>query len=555
MTASADSAASRVEKVGLAAALVLVAVGLLLRIPGTMEWWLNPDEGIYFSILTQPTFAGFWAEVAANAHPPLYYVILRGMGFFTVDYFWFRALSLLSGGAAIFAMWLCGREIAGADHLRRTVTGLVAATFLVVSPQAITLSQIMRPYMLQLALLAGALAMLLRYGRAPSRRGLMAYAAPLILALLIHYSSVLALGSFGVVALYLVRTRELSREARRDLVWVHGLAAIVVVGLYFLHLRHLVASDTANDALNGWLSFYLADSPRQAWLAFVGLQTTVAGRSLGGPATVLMVIAVVVALVHHQWLPVVVVGSALAVGLLGSLAGVYPMGATRHSTWLLAFTLPAMAWLVGLTFTSGRRWAAAGVVGLVLLGIGGGALGAAVGVDDSPWAAPERVLRQDDLMEVLDLLDPDGAPRLMVMDLQTYNLLLPFYYSQRQQAEGPPDGSFFHFRYGRRDVVVVGSWLLTAGAERAGAVENLRSLAKRTQLTSPQLALGTAREVAVLIGGWRSEVVDQLLALGDSGVVTGQRMVPGLFAFMVDMVELESLAASEGEEGTPDGPR
>ena len=154
--------ASSVERYGCFAALLLVVLALFIRVPGTMEWWLNPDEGIYFSIATQPTLAAFWEEVATNAHPPLYYMILRGAGFLTTDFFWFRALSLMGAAAAVFAIWECAREIAPKEPLRRTVTGLAAAALLVMSPPLVILSQIMRPYMLQLALVAGALALLLR---------------------------------------------------------------------------------------------------------------------------------------------------------------------------------------------------------------------------------------------------------------------------------------------------------------------------------------------------------------------------------------------------------
>jgi len=52
--------------------------------------------------------------------------------------------------------------------------------------------------------------------------------------------------------------------------------------------------------------------------------------------------------------------------------------------------------------------------------------------------------------------------------------------------------------------------------------------------------MGSAQEAQVLIGGWRSEVVDQLLALEASGVVTNYRLVPGLFAFLVDMKRLNA---------------
>ena len=535
---------SSVDRYGRIAALLLVVLALVIRIPGTMVWWLNPDEGIYFSILTQPTLTAFWGEVATNAHPPLYYMILRAVGFLTTDFFWFRALSWMGGAAAVFALWECGREIAWKDPVRRTVTGLLAAALLVASPPAVILSQVMRPYMLQLALVAGALALLLRYGRAPERRTLLGYVVFLVLALLTHYSSVLALGAFGGVALYLLYSTEMPGEARRDLALAHTVPVVLLVGLYFFHLRGLVASNMADDALQGWLSAYMVDSPREAWFAFVGLQTTVAGRGLGGPVTVLMIAALALAVAHRAWLPVVIAGSALLVGLVAAAAGVYPMGAIRQSTWMLAFTLPALAWGVGFVLVSGRRWVVAGVVAVVVLIAARESVAIGIGVPDTPWATRERVLRRANLVTMADLLDPEGAPRLWVMDQQTYYLLLPFYFTERQEARSGPDDTFFHFRYGERDVVVVQSWLLTAGADGAQDDSNLRSLSDRVDRSDLLLGMGSAGEAQVVVGGWRSEVMDQLLALEDSAVVTNHRLVPGLFAFLVDMEQLNTREAS-----------
>ena len=219
------------------------------------------------------------------------------------------------------------------------------------------------------------------------------------------------------------------------------------------------------------------------------------------------------------------------------------MGAIRHSTWMLAFALPALAWAVGFVVTSGRRWVVAGVVAVVVLVAARESVAIEIGVPDSPWAAPERVLRRANLLTMLDLLDPEGTPRLWVMDQQTYYLLLPFYFVERQEARSGPDDTFFHFRYGERDVVVVQSWFLTAGADGAPDDSNLRSLTDRVDRSDLLLGMGSAREAQVIVGG-RSEVMDQLMALEDSGVVTNHRLVPGLFAFLVDMERLNTRESS-----------
>ncbi len=185
----------------------------------------------------------------------------------------------------------------------------------------------------------------------------------------------------------------------------------------------------------------------------------------------------------------------------------------------------------------------AGVVAFVVLVAARESLAIGIGVPDISLAAPERVLRRSNLLAMADLLDPEGAPRLWVMDQQTYYLLLPFYFTERQEARSGPDDTFFHFRYGKRDVVVVQSWLLTAGSDGAQDASNLRTLTDRVERSDLLLGMGSAKEAQVIVGGWRTEVVDQLLALQDSGVVTNHRLVPGLFAFLVDV---ERLNAGEG---------
>ena len=104
---------TRVSGRGRAVALGIVAVALLLRTVGSESWWLNPDEGIYFDILSARTSAGFWENIGWNAHPPLYYMILRGFGLVTWDFSWYRTFSVLGGCVAVWGFWLSGFELGG----------------------------------------------------------------------------------------------------------------------------------------------------------------------------------------------------------------------------------------------------------------------------------------------------------------------------------------------------------------------------------------------------------------------------------------------------------
>ena len=58
------------------------------------------------------------SPVTANAHPPAFYLVLRGVGFLTWDPKWLRAVSMLFGVAAIWAFWLVGHSQGGMTSRR-----------------------------------------------------------------------------------------------------------------------------------------------------------------------------------------------------------------------------------------------------------------------------------------------------------------------------------------------------------------------------------------------------------------------------------------------------
>lgn len=96
---SADLTKS-VQLHGRARVLGVVTVGLILRLEDFLGWWLNPDEGIYFSTVTQPSRQAFCAEVGSQAHPPLYFLILRWVRYLTQDSAALRLLAPASGVGA-----------------------------------------------------------------------------------------------------------------------------------------------------------------------------------------------------------------------------------------------------------------------------------------------------------------------------------------------------------------------------------------------------------------------------------------------------------------------
>lgn len=513
---------------------ILAAVALVPRWNGLSEWWLNPDEGIYYSILTRADFAGFWGEVAANAHPPLYYLLLRGLGGLTWDFFWFRFFSVLCGVAAVLLTAAVARELAGRGT-SGTIAAAVAGGILALAPTAIELSQVIRPYTFQLVLLSGALLALLRYRRSPSNRALAGYALLTSSALLTHYSSGLAVATLGVTVAALGVGGRWRETPWRKLFGAHVVPGIVVVLMWLIHIRPLAGSALADEALDGWLSFYMIDGPTQAWLALLGFQHILTGPWLRGPLALLTIAALVWATRRN---PIVAIlgGSGLAIAVAAAGLGVYPMGSTRHSIWLTFVLVPALGWLVATLWTAlggSRRWAAIGIV--ALLAAAGGPVGSAIGAERAPWAPPDQVLLQEDLTRMIAVLDPNEGPPLLIMSAQTFYLLLPFFPGERETAEFSPDRRHFHFGYGNRRVLTTEAWDFTAGPD-AGDAAHVQRVLREAASAFPALEIPTQDPAMLLVGGWRPAFIDELTALADEhGFVRSSVFVPGLFAYVLSV--------------------
>lgn len=506
------------------AAALLVAVGLYLRFRGLGEYWVNPDEGIYYSTLTQPSFAEFWSEVLANAHPPGYYLLLRSFGFLTWDFVWLRATSALFGGATIWLMWLVGRELGGRGTAG-AVTGLSAAALLAFSGEAIGLSQVIRPYALLIALLTAAIYMLLVYMRAPSDRRLLTYATLVAAALLTHYSAVFGVGVLSVLILHEFWSDRLPLRAFWRLVAVHAGAGAVLALLYVFHLRGLMSSELATDALDGWLAHWMVSSPSGAWRALVDYQIYSAPLAWSARAALLMVFAFALSATRRDRKVAILVGAALVIALTASALGLYPFGKSRHVTWLVAFTLPALAWLpVGIA-RLGRKGALAAGIPIVVLLVAGrpveSLLAPGAMADLRTNATEERTLRTRDIAPlVVSRLDPEGEPRIILMTEQSYYLMMPLYPTERHPIRDADDARFFHFEYGTRTVVVVRSWDWEPPFDLMAVVSSLGE-------TLPDVVTERDTELLVVAGGWGSELLRFAPSLRASGVLSEESIVLG----------------------------
>jgi hypothetical protein len=526
--------AASMTRHGPAAALGIVALALLVRIPGLTGWWLNPDEGIYYAILTQERFGVFWLEAAATAHPPLYFLALRAMGWLSTDFLWLRSLALLSGCAAVYVFVLVGRETVD-DEVHGWVTGLSAGLLLALSPTAIVLSQVIRPYMLLTLLLACGLYFLLRYLRRPARGLLWAYAAVASLAALLHYSAILGLCVIGTLVLADGVARGVGRREWRRLLTIQAVPLVILSVLYVWHLRDLMGGTEAQFARQSWLASYMIESPGDAWPALVGFHSMLVGNALAVAATLLSLTALAWAVWLRAWTPLLLITTGFVIAAAGSVTQLYPFGGTRHAAWLLAFATPGLAWVIGLALTSSRAAAtlAFPAVGGIVIAIG-------------PWASTlaeelrvrevsEHVLREEHVEAMSEVLDPGTKPRVVFMSLETYRLLVPLFIRERQQAETSPDRLFAHFRWGDRDVIVLPGADFAVGPDRVGQPNHLftagRAAAAGFGVTLP----ARGEHVLVLSGGWQVQGIFELANLSREWDLAGTTTsVPGLIALSFD---------------------
>ena len=90
---------------------LICVVGFVLRVRGIGEYWTNPDEGIYYSMITWERWGNFWSQWWAQAHPPLYYLVLRVLGSaFDASFTALRWPSVIGGTLWIPAAFLLLRE-------------------------------------------------------------------------------------------------------------------------------------------------------------------------------------------------------------------------------------------------------------------------------------------------------------------------------------------------------------------------------------------------------------------------------------------------------------
>jgi hypothetical protein len=485
----------------LGAMLVLIAA-FLVRLKAAFGTFLNPDEVLHYLLANQSSWRLAYNASLTNAHPPLLTLVLflwRSVG---TSEFVLRLPSVIAGTAFcwIFFKWL--------SRMLGPVTGFISLILVSFLPPMIALSAEVRQYALLLFFVVSA-AYLLERALAESSAAMMLLSAiSLCLALLSHYSAILFAAAIGLYSLLRVIARRPSAQVLAA--WVMGqMAAIgLIASLYVSHISKL-KGDYAAGTINGWLanSFFRPghDNPLLFVIARTGgVFQYVFGQLAVGDVALLAFIAGIVLLWRENVTPegstvtsrqigaLLVLPFAVAAG--ASITRIYPYGGTRHSAFLIMFTLAGVSFLLAKLV---KRRITRGIALAILIV----AVCAAFGKPHRPYMLREDQSRTQMVRAMGFIHAQIPQSDLIFVDYQT-RLLLAYYLCPQQPVPfSAPVGSLEEFRCNEYQVFAAGPDLYIFTAE---------NFVFRWDQLLQSVSLKSGQSIWVIQAGWEVDLAHDL---------------------------------------------
>jgi len=454
----------------------ITALGALLRFALLGQHSLWYDE-TFSALVVRSSWHGWFQLIAADTHPPLYYLLLRlwtlaaGTGEAAL-----RIPSAVFGTAMIPVTWALARRVVPAT------TGLLAALFVAVAPIGVMMSQDARMYAL-LALLATwstvALDRAAETGRPAAWAG---YAVLITLLVYTHYLGLLIVAAHGLwMMLY---------RRRRAAAWC---ACAVAAALAYVPWLPVAYGQFVHAPFLGWYpqALYLSVADLLGLLAFggslFGAATMFTPSLLTAPERIVLLAPFAIVLWRgiaslggdRRALVVLPPAAVLAVMLGVSLARPYPVFVPRWFTFLLPFSAVLAAQGVAdiAAHVRAPRGLVAAAVSAALLLYGLPAFGAFY---FDPAARPER------WRDVAASLARQVRPGDLVVDATPDAATALGYYATDPRLAGtllPADATPEWFRREAAGHPTV--WLIVrAQSESAGETARLDALVKGFQIAS-----------------------------------------------------------------------
>jgi hypothetical protein len=336
------------------AALTVVTVGFVTRIVLTRDRYLSPDEALHVEIVNLPGLAEVYENSRANAHPPLFFLILH---------FWLRLgrsdlfLRLLPAILGAGFLWFAYRW---AGRLFGRTAGILTLLLLAFSPAFLPLWAEVRGYSLLLLLSASTLAAFEKAVEARSPARMAVFSLLLYLAILTHYGALFVTVSLFVYALARFWNGRLpGRVVGTWAVFQVG-AAVLYLFLYFTQVASLRGGELERHVMTVWLDTSYFRRGQESLILFVVRQTAAVfryffGSPIAAAISFLLAAAGVVHLALRRHPSVLLIVVPFLSGAAAGVLGLYPFGGTRHSSYLLPFAAAAIAVAVS-TFSVRRPW-------------------------------------------------------------------------------------------------------------------------------------------------------------------------------------------------------
>lgn len=316
--------------------VAIAALGLLLRMYVAARSFINFDEWQQVFMASAPRWKDLAYELRAEAHPPLFYLLLKGLYLLGHGKLVYRSIAYLPGAGSIVVMGLIARKV-----LRSAAAALLCAAALALSAAAVTTSMEIRQYQLAVFLVLIAFHSLLEiWSGAPSgRRPYVIFAISSTLAIGCHYSVIFFLGAaVAIAAIRQVFGPRWDRRRLSRLIAALALPIGVFAALYFTHGRW--------QPPEGYLfDFYWGFTPHETLTAFLS-RNVVNFWNLFSPVSI-----------HSRALVL------LCIALLGSISGVLGFRARKDGlAAVLPFAFTVVMTLELIVLSIGRRYPFGGML-------------------------------------------------------------------------------------------------------------------------------------------------------------------------------------------------
>jgi hypothetical protein len=464
-------------------------VGVLPRLDVALRQYIEYDGWWHVFIAQQDVWSNFVWEVRANAHPPLFFLLLKAAMLLGKSRLTYRLVSLVAGVATAYVL---GR-IAGRWSRHWAVPGVTALAFSL-SWSAIVVSCEVRSYALCVLFLAiaGYSFFELSHPRLRSvARHSLIFSVASALALLSHYSAALFLvaaaavlaGRFALVPAFRHRAMVvLKRVPFRALLPAAvplGTATVLFITHAHSHvtaMNHLPEYYLVSSSAGGPLSFLLRNTVLlvSLFLPFKLQATGLWTQAVVAAVFLLLVVGVIVPpRLRGSRAPYRVAGALVlalvVVAMVAGVAGVYPYGgALRHQFYLFPFVLVFLA--AGLDVLLDRLGNLRARAGILLVVVAGLASAFATGSRSFWWVHDELATK-----EVVNLRQ--AFPEFSAVYVDQYGLVFLFsaYHDWTWRFAGvcPTDWSIQQYTLSKEDKTLTvfrdqARWEIDLKVEKAG---------------------------------------------------------------------------------------